>query len=65
MCMIENLEQYENLLGNAAALWDSYIEQIYEAKDMQQWLGATHWYADACSSLIRDSIMHISANNNV
>lgn len=44
------IEQQETLL-------DTYIERVFEARSIDEWFSASHWYFDAITSLFKPTFV--------
>ena len=41
------MNNVETMLEESTALFDGYLERIFESESMNDIMGASHWYADA------------------
>lgn len=44
--------QAEHMLEEASALFECYLDRIYEAENVSDLIGASHWYNNAFISLL-------------
>ena len=58
-----DLTQMTHLLEENSALYDSYIERVFESESITDLISASHWYSDALVCLWQQPqvVMHSAA----
>ena len=50
--MSYSCNQIENMIEESNALFEYYVERVFESENVSDLISASHWYADAFLNLI-------------
>ncbi|RVU32757.1 MULTISPECIES: hypothetical protein [Neptunomonas] len=52
--MASKIRDFEDWVDVQEALLDTYVEKVFEAKNIDDWFSAAHWYMDAVMTTYAD-----------
>lgn len=52
------IAQVDNLIEESSALYEGYIERLFESENINDMMSASHWYADAMYCIMTTPRQH-------